>query len=166
VLAYQKASAGAYLFQLYHLARNGVDPSRDLKSLRHNNSQDSIVLAVHAGRIHAGFVRSGIVEALALEGKINPDDLTIVDERHDELKYRHTTELYPERFLVVSANLDVGLRDRLQRAALALGPADPASRAAGIDGFVKPLNLDKIREAMRMLPVRPCHAASTNLSAC
>jgi ABC-type phosphate/phosphonate transport system substrate-binding protein len=154
VLAYQKSSAGAYIFQLYHLAKNGIDPFKDLKSLRQGNNQENIVLAVHAGRIDAGFVRSGILELLAANGRINPDDLVVVDERHDDLKYRHTTELYPERFLLVSTKLEDYLSNRLQQAALALGGNDPASRAAGIDGFVKPLGLEKVREAMRVLQVQ------------
>lgn len=151
VLAYQKSSAGAYIFPLYHLIRNGIDPFKELKSLRQSYNQDNIVLAVHAGRIDAGFVRSGILESLAAEGRINADELVVVDERQDELKHRHTTELYPERFLLVSTKLDKNMRYRLQQAALALPVNDPASRAAGIDGFVPPLSLEKVREAMHML---------------
>lgn len=148
VLAYQKTSAGAYVFPLYHLLRNGIDPSKDLKSLRHNNRQDYILLAVQAGLVDVGFIRSGIIEALAKEGKIKLDDLVVVDERHDELPLKHTTDLYPELALLVSNKLDRTLQDRLQRAALSLRPDMPAAREAGIDGFVKPADLKKVREAL------------------
>ncbi len=155
VLAYQKSSAGAYIFQLYHLLQNGIDPFKDLKSLRHNNKQDDIVLAVYEGRIDAGFVRTGIIEALAAKGKIKLNELIVVDERRDGLSYRHTTALYPERFLLVSTRMDETLRNRVTRAALSLKPGDPAARAAGIDGFVKPLGLEKVREALRALHLPP-----------
>lgn len=169
VLAHQKSSAGAYIFQLYHLRKNGIDPFKDFKSLRHNDNQDYIVAAVYTGRIDAGFVRSGIIEALAAEGKINLEKLVVIDERHDELKYRHTTELYPERYLVVSRKLDPALRTRLERAALSLTPDDPATRAAGFDGFVKPLSLEKMKEVLRTLqlpPYAPCQANAAPANGC
>ncbi len=168
VLTYQKSSAGAYIFQLYHLIQNGIDPFKDLKSLRQNNKQDDIVLTVYEGNIDAGFVRSGIIESMAAEGKINLDELIIVDERHDELKYRHTTSLYPERFLVVSTKMDKALRNRLERAALSLSSNHPAARAARIDGFVKPLSLEKVKDALRALHLPPfgqCQG-STNEPGC
>lgn len=155
VLAYQKSSAGAYVFQSYHLYRNGIDPFKDLKSLRQNNKQDDIVLAVQAGLIDVGFVRSGILESMAKEGKIKLDDLIVIDERRDALKQKHSTDLYPEFFLLASNKLDPALRERLRQAALALNPDMPAARAAGIDGFVAPLSLESTRSALRALRLPP-----------
>ena len=155
VLAHQKSSAGAYVFQLYHLLRNGIDPYRDLKSLRQNNRQDDIALAVHAGRIDAGFVRSGILEALAAEGRIKLDDLIVIDERNDELTQKHTTDLYPELYLLASTRLHAAQQEQLRLAALSLRPEMPAARAAGIDGFVAPAGLDKVRQALRALRLPP-----------
>lgn len=149
VLAYQGASAGAYLFPLYHLMRNGIDPRKDLKSIRHSSNQDNIPLAVADRKIDAGFVRSGVIEALAMEGKLDPTRLRVLDERHDVLKLRHTTELYPEWILLPSPAMTAILREGVRDAALALRADSPAARAAGIDGFVGPLNLDGVREALR-----------------
>ncbi len=149
VLAYQKSSAGGYVFQVYHLLQNGIDPVKDLKSLRHNYKQDDIVLAVQRGRIDAGFVRSGIVESLVKEGKIKLEDIVVIDEKNDELKLKHSTDLYPELCLLVSSKLDGATQERLQRAALSLRPDMPAARSAGIDGFVPPMKLEKVRTALR-----------------
>ena len=155
VLAYQKTSAGAYVFQLYHLYRNGIDPFKDLKSLRHNNKQMDIVFAVQAGRVDAGFVRSGILEALAQEGKIQLDELIVIDEKRDALKQKHSTELYPEFSLLVSNRLEPALQDRIRQAALSLKLDMPVAKAAGIDGFVKPLSLGSVKEALRTLHLPP-----------
>ena len=155
VLTYQKTSAGGYAFPLYHLLRNGIDPYKDLKSLRHNDNQDGIVMAVQAGRIDAGFVRSGIIESLAREGKIKLDDLVVIDERQDELTLKHTTDVYPELCLLMSNKLEPEQQERLQRAALLLRPDMPAAQAAGIDGFVSAANLDKVSEVLRALRMPP-----------
>lgn len=166
ILAHQKSSAGAYAFQLYHLLKNGIDPFKELMSLRQNDRQDAIVLAVMEGRIDAGFVRSGVIESLAAKGKIKLEDVVVIDERHDDLKLRHTTELYPEHFLVASGKMDRQLIDRLERTAWSLRPNNPAAQAAGIDGFVKPISLAKMKEAMLALRLppyacRPASAAAT-----
>lgn len=155
VLAYQKTSAGAYVFQLYHLYRNGIDPFKDLKSIRHNNKQADIVFAVQAGRVDAGFVRSGVLESLAQEGKIPLNELIVIDEKHDALKQKHSTELYPEFSLLVSNRLEPALQERIRQVALSLKPDMPAAKAAGIDGFIKPLSLDSIKEALRTLHLPP-----------
>lgn len=162
ILAHQKSSAGAYIFQLYHLRKNGIDPFKELKSIRYNDNQDYIALAVHAGRIDAGFVRSGIIESLASEGKIHLDELVVIDERRDELKLKHTTELYPERFLVASRKLAPVFRERLQHAAMSLAADEPAARAVGIDGFVKPLSLEKVKEMLRTLQLLPHASCQTH----
>ncbi|MES2259069.1 MAG: phosphate/phosphite/phosphonate ABC transporter substrate-binding protein [Pseudomonadota bacterium] len=158
VLASQTTSAGGHVFPLYHLLRNGIDPRKDLKSLRHNNKQDEIVLSVLAGRIDVGCVRSGVLESLVQEGKLKHDELVVIDERQDELKLRHTTELYPEWVLLASNRLDAPARERLRRAALSLKPSMPAAREAGIDGFAEPASLERVKEALRALRLPPFQA--------
>lgn len=154
VLAYQAKSAGAYVFQLYHLLKHGV-PASSLKSLRHSNNQEEIVLAVVAGKIDVGFVRSGMIEVLAAENRIDPAQIRVLDQRQDELQPKHTTDLYPEWILMASPRMSAEVIDRFRRAALALRPDSPTAQAAQIDGFVPPLDLDAVRQALQALRLPP-----------
>ncbi|QDQ25564.1 phosphate/phosphite/phosphonate ABC transporter substrate-binding protein [Chitinimonas arctica] len=154
VMAFQTSSAGAYVFQMYYVQSNGLDPKKDF-SLRQSNKQDDIVLAVQKGLVDVGFVRSGLLESMAKEGKIKLTEFALVDGKNDELKLLHSTPLYPEWFLVASNKLDPQVAAKIKAAVLKLKADQPAARDAGIDGFIEPLSLDSLKEALRALKVAP-----------
>lgn len=154
VIAFQTTSAGAYVFQMYYAINNGLDPKKDF-SLRQANKQDDIVLAVQQGGVDAGFVRSGLLESMAKEGKIKLEEFVVVDPKNDELKLLHSTPLYPEWFLIASNKLDAAVAAKIKAAVLKLKSDQPAARDAGIDGFVEPLSLDGLREAMKAVKTPP-----------
>ena len=56
------SSAGAYIFQSYHLLQQGIDVRKDFSEFKDAKKQDEIVLAVIYGLAVAGFVRSGLLE--------------------------------------------------------------------------------------------------------
>lgn len=154
-IAFQPSSAGAYVFQMYYLQSMGLDPRRDFSSLRQATRQDDIVFAVQKGLVDVGFVRSGILEAMAQEGKIKLADFQVIDSKTDNLKQLHSTPLYPEWFLVASNNLDAKLVAKIKAAALKLDAQHPAAREAQIDGFIEPLSLDGLRDALEALKLPP-----------
>ena len=154
VMTYKKASAAAYIFQLYHLKEKGITES-DFASMRISKRQDDIVLAVRAGVVDAGFVKTGLLEAMAKEGKINIDDFEIVDQRSEGFANVHSTMLYPEWYLLASSNKAKKLAPSLKKAILTLTPEHAATKKAKINGFVKPLstkNLDNMLRTMHMAP--------------
>ena len=105
--------------------------------------------------IDVGFIRSGVLEAMQKEGKLSVSDFTIVDEKKDELPLAHSTDLYPEWFLVSSKNTPADLAAKVKAAILALKSDDAAAKSAGIDGFVEPISLDKLEAALKALKVTP-----------
>ena len=69
VLGHQfRVSAGAYVFQVYHLMRLGIDPHRDFAEFKDAKKQDDVILAVNFGSVDAGFVRSDLLERMIKEG--------------------------------------------------------------------------------------------------
>lgn len=149
------SSAGAYVFQAYHLLQQGIDPHKDFASFRDAKKQDEIVLSVKLGLTDVGFVRSGLLESMVKEEKIKLNEFVIIDQRKDELKLVHSTELYPEWFLVAAANTDMGLVRKVKDAALKVKISDEAAKTAQIDGFVEAQNLDGLRKALKTLKVAP-----------
>ncbi|MCD6150371.1 MAG: phosphate/phosphite/phosphonate ABC transporter substrate-binding protein, partial [Deltaproteobacteria bacterium] len=52
------------------LHAQGIDPRRDFAKLTFYNSMDRVVLMVRTGQADVGFIRTGILEKMAAEGKI------------------------------------------------------------------------------------------------
>lgn len=148
-------SAAAYVFQVYHLKQQGIDAHRDFASFRDAKKQDDIVLAVHSGVIDAGFVKTGVLESMAKEGKIKLEDFVILDQKKDELDFVHSTDLYPDWFLLAGANIDSALAGKVKEAVLKLKPSDEAATVAKIDGFVDAQSLESMKAALKALKLAP-----------
>ena len=154
VMTYKKASAAAYVFQMFHLKSKGITES-DFASTRISKRQDDIVLAVRAGVVDAGFVKTGLLEAMAKEGKISLDDFEIVDQRSEGYGNVHSTILYPEWYLLATSEKGKKHISTISKAVLELSTTHAAAKKAKIKGFVKPLstkNLDEMLKAMKMAP--------------
>lgn len=151
-----KAAAGAYIFQAYHLKQKGIDVHKDFALMKEGKKQDDLVLAVKAGIIDAAFVRSGLLENMDKEKKINIDDFFVIDARKDAaLPLLHSTALYPEWYLSAMKNVAPDLAESVKMAALSMKPEMQASKTAKIKGFIAPLPLDPMTEALKALKITP-----------
>jgi ABC-type phosphate/phosphonate transport system substrate-binding protein len=159
VMALDKGTAGAYLFQAHYLHKQGIDPHTDFAALIEGKKQDDLVLAVKAGLVDAAFVRSGLLESMAKEGKIALADFVVVDARQNgDFPIIHSTDLYPEWYLSVMPQVAPEVLARIKTALLHLTADMPAARSADVQGFVEPLPLDGIKEALRLLKMPPYDA--------
>lgn len=151
-----KAAAGAYIFQTYHLMEQGIDPHKDFASIREGKKQDDLVLAVKNGLIDAAFVRTGLLENMQREGKIKLDEFVVVDKQDDaDFPLLHSTELYPEWCMSALPNVSPDDAGKMADALFKLTPDMPAASKARIKGFVQPVSLDGIMQALRTLHIAP-----------
>lgn len=151
-----RAAAGAYIFQTYHLMNKGIDPHRDFAFLREGKKQDDLVLAVRNGLIDAAFVRTGLLEAMEREGKIKMDEFVVIDQQNDtDFSLRRSTTLYPEWCLSALPKVDAATTHKIKTAAMKLSAEHPAAQKARIKGFVEPVALDQIRQALHFLKISP-----------
>ena len=151
-----KAAAGAYIFQTYHLLEKGIDPHKDFASIREGKKQDDLVLAVKNGLIDAAFVRTGLLENMQREGKIKLDEFVIVDQRDDAgFPLMHSTELYPEWCMSALPSASQADAGKMADALFKLTPDMPAASKARIEGFVQPVSLDGIKQALKTLQIAP-----------
>ena len=154
IMTYKKASAAAYIFQMFHLKSKGISES-DFASMRISKRQDDIALAVRAGVVDAGFVKTGLLEAMAKEGKISMDDFVIIDQRSEGFANVHSTMLYPEWYLLATSEKGKKYASSISQAALGMSAGHAAAKKAKINGFVKALStkdLDVMLKAMEMAP--------------
>ena len=117
---------------------------------------DEVVRAVLDGRVDAGFVRSGVVEAMAAEGRLDPARLRIINRQAlADFPFPVSTRLYPDWPLVALPRLDDDTVRRITAAVLALSADRPVARAAGIAGFAPPaayLPVENLARALRLPP--------------
>jgi ABC-type phosphate/phosphonate transport system substrate-binding protein len=79
VAAVDRTSFAAFLLQYDILKQHGVDLDTDSQIRFLGFPQDLCVMAVLDGKADAGFVRTGVLEAMAREGKIDLARLRIIN---------------------------------------------------------------------------------------
>ena len=147
--AVDPSSLGGWLSAQPLLHRAGVDPEGDLSELAFAGTHDAVVEAVRTGRADAGIVRTGVLEALTREGRIDASTFHVLAPRNEPgFPYRLSTALYPEwplaRVPGVPEDLAVDLAVLLMQ-----------EREAGAASWTLPLNYQPVHDLLRELKVGP-----------
>lgn len=146
---------GGYQTQAFELLQVGIRLPGGA-ALLEVNGHEAVIAAVLDGRADAGFVRTGIIESLAAEGRLDPVRLGIVNRQTlSGFPYVVSTRLYPEWPFVALPHVRPDLVRRVAAALLALEADHPAARAAGIAGFEPPadyLPVERLARALRAPP--------------
>ena len=162
IAAVARDAFGAYQMQAFEMLDAGVSLPDANHLLITGPPQDSTVEAVLSGRADVGFIRSGVLEAMAREGKLDPRRIKIIHRQSlPSFPYASSTRLYPEWPVVVLAHVDASVARRLAVALFSLAPESAAARAAGIQGFVIPADYGGVDEMLRRLRVPPYDAPPT-----
>lgn len=146
VIAVDAAAFGGFQVAWDEFAKQGIDLFRDPATLTFAGfPQDRIVTQVLAGRADVGIVRSGLIEAMAREGRISLADVVVLNANAD---YAHpdqlSTRLYPEWPFLALAGIDPSLRNAVARALLATSAAD----AALADVWDAPVSYHAVRDLL------------------
>ncbi|MEO1765842.1 PhnD/SsuA/transferrin family substrate-binding protein [Thiobacter aerophilum] len=148
---------GGWWLAWRELKRQGIEPTRDLRALHYSGfPQDQIVFAVRDGQVDAGTVRTGLLESLALEGKIKLRDFHVLNARHVEnFPYALSTELYPDWAFAVLRHTPDDLAQLVAIALLKMPPNHPAAQAGGYYEWTVPLDYHNVHQLMMELGVGP-----------
>ena len=146
---------GGYQAQAFELMQVGVRVPDQLDLVvvgRH----DAVVEAVLEGRADAGFIRTGIIESLVAEGRLDASQLVVLNPQAlAGYPFAVSTRLYPEWPFVALPHVDRPTVRRVSAALLGLEPSHPAARAAGIAGFSPPLDYLPVETMARTLRLPP-----------
>ena len=146
---------GGYQTQAFELQQAGVRLPQHAE-LHVYDGHDAVVQAVLAGEVEYGFIRTGIIEAMEREGKIDPALLQVVNaQQYPNFPYRVSTRLYPEWAFVALPHVDRRQVRIIASSLMGLEESYPAARAAGIGGFSPPgdyLPVENLARALRMPP--------------
>ncbi|MBU4220530.1 MAG: phosphate/phosphite/phosphonate ABC transporter substrate-binding protein [Euryarchaeota archaeon] len=78
LMAVEKEAFGGWQMSLREFNDYGIDPSRELAGIEFTGfPHDLVVYVIRDGKADAGTVRTGILESMAAEGKINLTDFRI-----------------------------------------------------------------------------------------
>lgn len=146
---------GGYQTQAFELLEAGIDLPQDA-DLKNVGSHDKVIETILSDEGDAGFVRTGLIEQLTQEGKLDPARLKIINQQHyPDFPYLVSTRLYPEWAFVALPKIG---RDRIRKigaALLTLEASHPVILAAGIGGFEPPQDYLPVENIMRSLRSPP-----------
>ncbi len=157
-MAVSEASLGGWLMAWREFRESGIDPHADFKSLRFGETHDQVVYAVRDGRVDAGTVRTGTLEALSNEGNIDLSDFYVFPQRHDTdqaLPYLCTTRQYPGWPMARVKHTPDSLAEKVSVALLQMPPDAIAAQASGCAGWTIPLDYQPVHECMKFLKIGP-----------
>ncbi len=151
-----RTSLGSYLMQAYELHLVGIELPRDAQVIETGQPQDRAIAEVLAGRVDVAFVRTGVIESMQREGKLDPSQIHIINRQPAE-RYPQalSTRLYPEWPVAAMPWTDGDLARQVAAALLSLPDSTPAAQAAQIHGFTVPGDyrpVDRLMQQFRLPP--------------
>ncbi|MDO9600933.1 MAG: diguanylate cyclase [Rhodocyclaceae bacterium] len=149
-------SFGGYQMQAYELAKIGLSMTRDVNLVTTGMPHDKVVDAVLAGQADAGFIRTGLIEAMNASGRLDPTRLHVLDRRHEAgFPFLLSTSLYPEWPIAAMPHTDPELARMLASALIALRPDHPAARQGQYYGWSEPADYEPVRNVLHTLRLPP-----------
>jgi len=153
-------SLGGYQMQAYELSRVGIHLPKDATLMATGVPHDSVVEAVLAGRADVGFVRGGVLESMAREGKLDLKRIQVVNPRPAPAGAPAvSTRLYPEWPFAAMPGTDKNLARQVASALLLLEENKAAVSAMDIHGFGVSADYGSVEEVLRELRMPPFEAA-------
>ena len=147
---------GGFLLARRTLMEADIDPLDDMQPLWLGFPQDDIVQAVLEGRAEVGTVRTGILETLAAQGRIDLDRIRVLNQRQgDDFPLLRSTDLYPEWPFARLPQTDEDLARAVAITLLQMPEASPPAEAAGGAGWTIPLDYSGVHEVLQHTQVDP-----------
>ncbi|TVQ69464.1 MAG: HD domain-containing protein [Oceanospirillales bacterium] len=158
VAAVDETSFGGWQTGLREILKQGVTPPQ-FNSLTFMGTHDAVVEAVIAKEADAGFVRTGTIEKMAQEGKLQLSDIYVIADRHlSYFPYRVSTQLYPEWPLAKLAHVPEDLALQVALALFTMPESNMLHHSPYGAGWGLPLNYQPIHGLLRELNLEPYEA--------
>ncbi|SJZ80362.1 Signal transduction histidine kinase [Trichlorobacter thiogenes] len=147
---------GSFHIPMAEFKRAGIALPRKNQLLVTGMPQDLVVQAVLEGKADAGIVRTGVIEKIARQGRLNLADLKIINQQ----KWPHfplvcSTRLFPEWAFVALPHVEEDTARRVAATLLAAEHGSPVMQSAFIHGFSTPADYQAAELMMRELRLPP-----------
>lgn len=149
-------SLGGYEMQAYELSQNGLQIPKDLRLMTIGMPHDKVVEAVMENKSDVGFIRSGILETLADEGKLDLNAIKIINLQDlPGFPVAVSTRLYPEWPLAALPQTNRDLQRKLAAYLLTINENRALTKALHINGFDVPADYTSVQTVLRELRMPP-----------
>ena len=157
IAAAQQHSLGGYRVQQWALRQTGMDLVRAAKKLSFTGQpQDKVVDEVLSGRADVGFVRTGLLESLMAEGKLDRSQIKIINLKpRPDFPQLLSTDLVPEWPFTAVPRTPDELVKAVTLALLEIPPGHPAAKAGKFHGFSPPADYSGLENIMMELRAHP-----------
>jgi len=144
---------GGFLMAAHTLGSNGVDPWQDLAEIRYFGfPQDRIVEAVLEGKVDAGTVRTGLIETMEQEGRLDAGAVRILNRQsipHFDLLL--STQLFPEWVFGATPRSDEPTRRHLAIQLLQMPETHQAALEGGYGGWTTVVDSPAVDETLKFV---------------
>ena len=155
-MAVHETSFGGWRMTQREFKGYGINPYQDFAEMQFGGTHDNVVYAVQEGLVDAGTVRTGILERMDEEGKIDIADFRVLDEQYPKrFSLLVSTRLYPEWPLARVKHTSDQLAQQVSVALLRMPSDSKAAKDAGIHGWTIPLNYQPVHDCLKELRVSP-----------
>jgi two-component system sensor histidine kinase/response regulator len=157
-----KDSLGGYQMEAYELHRVGINLPQDVKLITTDMPQDNVIDAVLTGLAEVGFVRTGVLEDMMREGKLNLKQIKLINRKSPpKFNLQVSTRLYPEWPIAALPQVHKDLAKHVAAALFMLEENTAATSAIGIHGFDIPADYSSVAELLEDLRIPPFDLAPT-----
>lgn len=159
IIAVDATSFGGWAMAWREMKRHGIEPFEDLAAIEFAGSHEAVVFAVLAGKADVGTVRSGILERLVSEGRLDLDQLQVLShqahgyQESSEFPLLHSTTHYPEWPLAILGHVDRELAGQVVKAMLEIKATDKPALAAKISHWTPAVNYLSVHQLMQDLHI-------------
>ena len=156
IAASSLTSLGSYLMQAYELHLVGITLPQDAQLIETGQPQDKAIEELLAGRVDVAFVRTGLIESMEREKKLDRSQIRVINSQPAE-RYPQalSTRLYPEWPVVTMPWTNDDLARQVAAALLSLPASSPAAQSAQIHGFTVPGDYRPVDRLMRQFRLPP-----------
>jgi diguanylate cyclase (GGDEF)-like protein len=156
VAATDQTSFAAYLIQYDLLLEHGVDLQKDCQVQYMGFPQDLSVQAVLNGTADVGFARSGVLEAMASEGKLDLSRIKVLHRQHEaDFPFLVSSELFPEWPLAAAPHVSFDIANQVVAALLLMPPEAPAAKRGRYFRWSTPVEYQSVQALMKRRHVYP-----------
>lgn len=155
-MAVHETSFGGWRMAQREFKDLGINPYKDFESVQFSGTHDNVVFAVQKGEVDAGTVRTGILEKMNNEGKIDINDFTILNQQHpDDFALFISTRLYPEWPFAKVKHTSDELAKQVCIALLKMHCDCEKAKDNGIAGWAIAADYQEVHECLKELRVSP-----------
>lgn len=144
----QKTSFGGGQMVFRHLIENGVNPFKETVLMEGRKHGNVVLLAIQAGMVDVGTVRSDTLERMEEEGKTKINNFYLSDKAEDDFPFVHTTKLYPEMLVSTLPHVSEEINTKVKTALSSFTVDAPALKSATIAGWTEPLDYGPVAKTL------------------